>query len=80
MMYGGTNPVKNTITVSLPEDIRSALDEMTRTEGIPADRLVGEALEEYIFVKRYRLLRDRLMSKAQAQGIRKDQDVFDLVS
>lgn len=70
----------NTIIVSLSAEIRSALDEMTQAEGIPADRLVSQAVQEYIFFKRYRLLRDRMASKARAQGIYTDQDVFDLVS
>lgn len=72
--------MQDTITVTLPEQIRSALDELVQTEGIPADRLVSQAVREYIFFKRYRLLRDRMASKARAQGIYTDQDVFDRVS
>ena len=34
----------------------------------------------HIFLRRFRSLRDRLASKAQQQGIRTDEDVFDRVS
>ena len=54
--------------------------ELTRQEGVPVDELVNQAVEEYLFFKRFRSLRARLVTKARAQGIYTDQDVFDRVS
>lgn len=68
------------ITISLSSEIKTALEDVTRKEGISADELIGTALKEHLFLRRFRLLRDRLVPKAQAQGILTDQDVFDRVS
>jgi len=42
--------------------------------------LVRESLRDYLFLRRFRALRARLLAKAQAQGIYSDDDVFDRVS
>jgi metal-responsive CopG/Arc/MetJ family transcriptional regulator len=68
------------ITVSLPNEIALALEQATRDEGISSSELVGKALRQYIALRKYRLLRDRLSPRAEAQGIVCDQDVFDRVS
>ena len=68
-----------TITVTLPEDVGEALDNLSRSEGIPADELIGQAVREHLFVRRFRLLRDRIRNRVEAQGTITDQDVFDRV-
>ena len=72
--------MQDIIGVSLSNEQRSALAELTRQEGVPVDELVSQAVEEYLFFKRFRSLRARLVTKARAQGIYADQDVFDRVS
>ena len=69
-----------TLTVTVPAEIRQSLDDVIRQEGISPSELVSEALKEYLFLRRFRLLRERMTPKAQAQGICTDQDVFDRVS
>jgi metal-responsive CopG/Arc/MetJ family transcriptional regulator len=68
------------LTITVPEEIRLALDDETQREGISPSDLIGKALREYLFFRRFRLLRERMIPKAQAQGIYTDQDVFDRVS
>lgn len=68
------------ITVHLPSEMKLALDEMTRSTNESPDELVGKALEQYLFIRRFRTLRERMTPKARAQGIFTDQDVFDRVS
>lgn len=72
--------MQEAITVTLPAEIRPAVDKATQEEGISTDELVAEALREYLLFRRFRLLRERLVPAAQAQGILTDQDVFDRVS
>lgn len=72
--------MQETISVNLPEDIRSALERALREEGISPEDLIGKAVDEYLFFRRLRLLRERMTAKARAQGIRSEQDVFDRVS
>jgi len=69
-----------TVTLVLPEDIGTALDDVTPQEGLPASEVVTDAIKEYLFFRRLRLLRDSMTSQASARGIRTDQDVFDRVS
>jgi metal-responsive CopG/Arc/MetJ family transcriptional regulator len=68
------------ITVDIPGEIKTALDDAVRSEGISCSELVGKALKQYLFSRRFRLLSDRLTAKAQAQGIRNEEDVFGRVS
>ena len=72
--------MQDQITVDIPGEIRIALDEAVRSEGISSNELVGRALKQYLFLRRFRLLSDRMVAKAQAQGILSEQDVFDRVS
>lgn len=72
--------MQETITLTLPKDICSALEDLTRREGISPGDLILEAIETYLFLRQFRLLRERMIPKAQAQGIFTDQDVFDRVS
>ena len=72
--------MQETITIALSKELRSALDEVRRKEGVAIDHLVSEAVKEYLFFRRLRSLRERMIAKAQARGIRTDQDIFDRVS
>jgi len=72
--------MQETITVTLPTEIKLALDDVTRKEGVSRSDVIGEAVKEYLFFRRFRLLREQMIPKSQAQGICTDQDVFDRVS
>jgi predicted transcriptional regulator len=69
-----------TITVALPVDVQLALNEISAKEGISRDEVVGQAIKQHLFLKQFRLLRERMSAKAKDQGIITDQDVFDRVS
>jgi len=68
------------IAITLPPELELSLDAITRKENCPVSVLVEEAIKEYLFFRRYRLLRERMIPQARAQGIYTAQDVFDLVS
>jgi len=65
------------ITISLPDETRTALDDAANEEGLSENALVEKALSDYLFIRRFRNLRERLMSQGKDLT---DQDVFDLVS
>ena len=73
-------PVQNSITVNLPDDLKTALDEAVLEAGRPPGEIMCEALRDYLFIRKFRSLREHMTSKGQAQGIYTDQDVFDRVS
>ena len=72
--------MQKTITINLSEEEQTALDDLIRQEGGSTDEVVGKAIKEYLFFRRLRLLRERMVAKARSQGIHGDQDVFDRVS
>jgi predicted transcriptional regulator len=72
--------VRDTVTISLPPGLRRELDRLAEREGLSRSEILRASLEDYLFVRRFRALRTRLMAAAQAQGIFTDEDVFDRVS
>jgi len=65
------------ITISLADETRTALDDAANEEGLSENALVEKAVSDYLFIRRFRNLRERLMSQGEDLN---DQDVFDLVS
>lgn len=68
----------NTITITMSLSLKTALDELTKTEGISADSLISKALEDYIFIHKFRALRSRLIQKVQTPYT--DEDIFETIS
>lgn len=69
------------ITLELPDEVRPALDEATRAEGVSASEIVGEALKKYFFVRRFRELREESLDHMRntGQGDLTDEDVFGVI-
>jgi len=55
--------------------VRRELDKVAQEEDV-----LRQSLEDFLFVWRFRQLRQRMMAAAQAQGIFTDEDVFNRVS
>jgi metal-responsive CopG/Arc/MetJ family transcriptional regulator len=60
--------------------MRSELDKISRTDGVSRSDIVRESLRDYLFVRRFRTIRNAMVTKASRRGIYTDQDVFDQVS
>lgn len=72
--------MRESISISLPEDVKAELDRFTAARGITRSDAVREALADYLFVQKLRALRARLMPYAEAEGVFTDEDVFRAVS
>lgn len=70
--------MQGTITVSLPEETALALQEATREEGLSQNELIMKAVMDYLFIRKFRSLRERMQSKAQKSYT--DQAIFEIVS
>jgi metal-responsive CopG/Arc/MetJ family transcriptional regulator len=68
------------IKVTLPDDTRLELDNISRSEGTSRSQLITEAIQEYLYFRKLRLLRDKMIAKAQARGVTNEQDILDNVS
>lgn len=69
-----------TITITLPYELQSTLEDVAREVGKSPEELLSEARQDYLFTRRFRLLREHMISKAREQGVHTDADVFDRVS
>ncbi len=70
--------MRETITISIPEDIKRQLDKVTAQEGTTRSSIIRESLRDYLLIRQFRSLRKRMMAKAPR--VYTDQDVFDRVS
>lgn len=70
--------MSETIVIDLPEETRAALAAAIWEEGVSQSELIERALKDYLFIRRFRSLREQLM--ASAPETYTDQDVFDRVS
>ncbi len=68
------------ITVSLPDETKKALDEYSRRVGVSLEDLFRRFLESTVFSQRFYDLRETLVPKAERQGVRTGEDVFEQVS
>ena len=72
--------MRETVTIRLPQAVRRELDKVAKEEGVSRSDLLLQSLEDFLFVRRFRRLRQRMMAAAQPQGIYTDEDVFTRVS
>jgi metal-responsive CopG/Arc/MetJ family transcriptional regulator len=72
--------MRETVSISLSQEIKAALDEVVDEEGVSRSDLVRQAIQDFLFVRRFRRLRQELIPYAESQGIYSDEDVFKRVS
>lgn len=72
--------MRETISVSLSEEMKRALDSLTEREDRSRSEVVREALRDYLFVRRFRRLRERMIPPAEEKGLFTDEDVFEEIS
>ena len=54
--------------------------QIAQKAGVSANEFVDQALQEALFLRKYRTLRERLAAQAKAEGVETDEDVFERVS
>jgi len=72
--------VRETLTISLPKELRRGLEKMAKAEGVTNSEYVRRAIKADIFRRALRAARRELVPQARAQGIYTDEDVFKIVS
>lgn len=72
--------MRRSISISLPEETTDELDRWVDAHGLSRSDAVREALQEYLFIRRFRELRRELMEHAAAHGLHTDEDVFREIS
>ena len=70
----------NTITIRLPNELRSDLQKLSQEQNKPVSDLVRESIRRYVAVEKFRALRKKVLPFAEAQGFLTDDDVFRAIS
>jgi len=69
-----------TLTVRLPESLKSELDEISHEENKAVSDVVRESLRRYVATRKFRLIRNKILPFAESQGLLTDEDVFQALS
>jgi predicted transcriptional regulator len=74
------NCIVSTITLSISDDLKEQLEELSRKQQRPASELVQESLRRYIAVEQLKAIRRVTVPLSEAQGFLTDEDIFKAVS
>jgi metal-responsive CopG/Arc/MetJ family transcriptional regulator len=72
--------MRESLSISLPPQLRKEVDRYSEAAGVTRSDVVREALREYLFVRRFRALREEFLAYGEAAGLHTDDDVFREVS
>ena len=70
----------NTLTIRLPNELRSDLQKLSQEQNKPVSNIVRESIRRYVAVEKFRVLRKKALPFAEAQGFLTDEDVFRAIS
>lgn len=66
------------VPIMIPEVLTEELDSAAREEGVSRDIFAAKALEQYLFIKKFRSLREQIIGESKRSYT--DEEVFELVS
>ena len=69
--------MSTTITIRLPDDLRSELEKISEAEDKPLSDIVRESLRRYVAIQQFRHLRKKVLPFAESQGLLTDEDIFE---
>ncbi|GAB4534390.1 MAG: hypothetical protein Fur0020_00960 [Thermodesulfovibrionia bacterium] len=72
--------MKGTITIRLPENLHKELDRVVKEEKVSKSEIIRDAITRYLALKRFQLLRKKVLPFAEAQGLLTDEDIFKAIS
>ncbi len=72
--------MRESLSISLPPELREEVDRHSEAAGVTRSDVVREALREYLFVRRFRALREEFLAYGEAAGLHTDDVVFREVS
>lgn len=67
-----------TLTIDLPVEAKVSLDKAAREEGVSDSVFAAKVVQDYLFLRRFRSLRERLAAASEKSFT--DEEVFELVS
>ncbi|MBC7229807.1 MAG: ribbon-helix-helix protein, CopG family [Actinobacteria bacterium] len=72
--------MRESVTISLPADLKKKLDQATKRGHVNRSDIVRDALRQYFALQDFRTIRNKAVAEAEARGIFTDEDVFKEIS
>lgn len=72
--------IMNTLTVRIPDRLRSDLRRISRQQKKPVSDVVRDSMRRYVAIEKFRALRKKVLPFAEAQGFITDEGVFKAIS
>lgn len=72
--------MRQTLTISVPPVLKGEIDMLVKEDGSTRSDLIRESISDYIYFRKLKKIRDKMITKAQKIGVYTDEDVFDRVS
>lgn len=72
--------MKGTITIRLPEKIQRELKMVVKAEKRSKSDIIRDAVTRYLAIKRFQILRKKVLPFAEAQGLLTDEDILKEIS
>jgi len=64
-----------TLIIDLPDEVRTTLGKAAREQGVSENAFAARALKDYLFLQRFRTLRERMIAESDNSYL--DQGVFE---
>ncbi len=69
--------MSTTITIRVPDDLRSELEKISEAEDKPLSDIVRESLRRYVAIQQFKQVRKKVLPFAESQGLLTDEDIFE---
>ena len=66
------------LTIDITDEVKETLGKAAREDGVSEKALVSRALRDYLFIRRFRSLRERMLAESDKSYT--DEQIFELVS
>jgi len=72
--------MSETITIRLSEEIKREIEKISESENITKSEIIRKAIINYIKLKKFQQLREKVLPYAESEGLLTDEDVFKAIS
>jgi predicted transcriptional regulator len=66
------------LTIDITDEVKETLGKAAREDGVSENAFVARALQDYLFLRRFRTLRERMLTESDKSYT--DEQIFELVS
>jgi len=70
----------DTITIRLSKQLQKELEMLTKAEKTTKSKIIREAIQRLIALKRFQQLRKQVLPFAEAEGLLTDEDIYKALS